>query len=380
MKQKKVVLITNIVAPYRIPLYNYVHKNGEFDFRVIALAEKEKNREWRLAKEKIEFDYQILPGWHLFFVRKKREIPIHLNRGVFKVLWQQKPDIVITSGYDCLAYWQAFFYCKLFKKKYILWNGTTLLSTGGVRGVRRLFKKIIIKGADKYIVYGTKAKEYLEYFGAEPKKIYISTNTVDVKYFHDKVLQNRSDKEFLEKREKYPKNLLLYVGQLIKRKGIKQVLRALSSLDDPEIGFMIVGGGAEEKNLKEFSKKNGLKNVFFEGFQQQEELPKYYALADIFVLPSFQEVWGLVINEALASGLYILCSKYTGAGYDLINKENGRIFNPDDISEIIEQIKFCKKNLDQIKNRRTEISNWAKKNLSIEKSGRNFISAVNSLL
>lgn len=376
----RVVLITNIISPYRIPLYNYIYKKRDFDFKVIALAEKEENREWRLAKEKIEFDYQILPGWHLFFVRKKREIPIHLNRGVFKTLFKYKPEAVITSGYDSLAYWQAFFYCKLFKKKYILWNGTTLLSTGGVRGIRRLFKKIIIKGADKYIVYGTKAKEYLEYFGAKSKDIYLSLNTVDVGYFEREVFRYRNSKDFLAEGEKYPKVLLLYVGQLIKRKGIKQILRALSSLDDPEIGFMIVGGGPEEKDLKEFSKKNGLKNVFFEGFQQQEKLPKYYALADVFILPSFQEVWGLVINEALASGLYVLCSKYAGAGYDLINKENGRIFNPDDISEIIEQIKFCKKNLDQIKNRRTEISNWAKENLDLLKSGDSFISAIKSLV
>ena len=377
---KKIILVTNIISPYRIPLYNYISQNEDFEFKVIALAEKEENREWKLQKDKINFNYQILPGWHLFFRKKTREIPVHINIGILNLIWKYRPDIVITSGYDSLAYWQAFFYCKIFKKKYILWNGTTLLSSGSIGGIRGIFKKIIIKGADKYIAYSTKAREYLEYFGAEPKNIYISTNTVDVRYFHDKVFQYKNSKEFLEDRSKYPDILFLYVGQLIKRKGIRQILKALSPLNDINAGLMIIGNGAEKKNLEEFCEDNGLKNIFFKGFRQQKELLEYYALADVFILPSFQEVWGLVVNEALASGLYVLSSKYAGASYDLINSENGRVFDPSNILETIEQMKFCKNNIEEIKAKRKKIGDWAKENLSIAKSGEQFISAIKSLL
>ena len=379
MKKPKVALITNIVSPYRIPLFNWISKNGNFDFKVIALAESEKNREWRIAKEDIEFDYQTLPGWDTLIRGKKREIPIHLNRGLFKVLWQYNPDIVITSGYDSLAFWQAFLYCKIFRKKYILWNGTTSLSARSIRGVRGLLKKIIITGAEKYIAYGTKAKEYLEKFGADQKDIYISTNTVDVRGIQDKVLLYRNSKGFLEERKKYPKILFLYVGQLIKRKGVGQVLSALNILKDPEIGFMIVGSGPEKKKLEDFCVRNRMKNVFFEGFHQPKELPKYYALADIFILPSFQEVWGLVINEGLASGLYVLCSKYAGAGYNLINGNNGKIFNPYSIREIVDNIKEIKNRFSQLRANREKISCWASENLSIAKSGEGFISAIESI-
>lgn len=377
--KKGVILITNIISPYRIPLFNYINQKRDFDFKVVALAEKEKNREWILAKEKIKFDYQILPGWHLFFWLKKREVPIHLNRGVLKMLLQYKPDVVITTGYDCLAYWLAFLYSKLFRKKYILWNGTTLLSAGSVKRIRGFFKKIIIKGADKYIAYGKEAKKYLEYFGARAEDIYIATNTVDVGYFRNEVFRYRTKENFRKEREKYPKLLLLYVGQLIERKGVGQVLKALNILRDPEIGFIIVGSGPEEENLKKFCQKNSLKNVYFEGFHQQEELPKYYALADVFVLPSFEEVWGLVVNEALASGLYVLCSEYAGAGYDIITEENGKIFDPSNIGQIVAYIKGLKNNLRRIKDRREKISNWAKANLSIAEGGESFISAIKSL-
>jgi len=80
---------------------------------------------------------------------------------VFRILLECKPDVIITSGYDDLAYWQAFLYCEIFRKKFILWDSTTLLSVGSIKGIRGRLKKIIIRGADGYIAYGTKAKEYL---------------------------------------------------------------------------------------------------------------------------------------------------------------------------------------------------------------------------
>ncbi len=375
----KVILITNIISPYRIPLFNIISERGNFHFNVVALAEREKNRKWEIDKEKMRFDYQILPGWHWFIWGKKKDITIHLNRGVFKVLLEYKPDMIITSGYDDLAYWQGFLYCKIFKKKFILWNSTTLLSAGSIEGIRGRLKKIIIRGADKYIAYGTKAKEYLEYFGAESGKIYIGTNTVDMEYFRSRVEEYRNKDSFKNERKQYPKYLLLNVGQLIKRKGVLQVLKALECLKDTKVGLLIVGSGHEESNLKNFCKERKLKNVFFEGFLQQDKLVRYYALADIFVLSSFEEVWGLVVNEALASGLYVLSSKYAGASYDLIKEGwSGEIFEPYDIEEIVDLIERAKENIKDIKKRRDAISKHACKDFNIEKSADDFIKVIKS--
>lgn len=377
MRKKKVILFTNIITPYIIPLYNYINQKGNFNFDVVTLAEREKNREWKLNRERILFNYKILPGLNLFFYGKKREKSIHLNFGVFVFLLIHNPDIIIISGYDCLAYWQAFLYCKLFRKKCILWNGTTLLSAGSLKGVKGFLKRFIIKKSDRFIAYGTKAKEYLEYFGAKPGNIYISLDTVDVNYFQEKVTNFKYRPDVLEDKKKLSNTVILYVGQLIKRKGVIQVLEALKILNDLEISFLIVGSGPEEVNLKKFCNDNNIKNVFFEGFHQQEELPKFYALADIFILPSFEEVWGLVINEALASGLFVLCSKYAGAAYDLINDENGVIFDPYNIEEIVESIKKVKDNISFLRSKRDQISQWAVQNLSIERSGEAVISAIN---
>ena len=335
---------------------------------------------WELSENKIKFDYQILPGWHWFIWGKKKEITIHLNRGVFKALLEYKPDVIITSGYDDLAYWQAFLYCKMFKKKFILWNSTTLLSVGSIKGIRGRLKKIIIRGADKYIAYGTKAKEYLEYFGAESNKIYTATNTVDMEYFSNRVEEYRNKDAFKRERKQYPKYLLLHVGQLIKRKGVLQALKALECIKDLEIGLLIVGSGHEESSLMDFCREKKLNNIFFEGFHQQDELVKYYALADIFILSSFEEVWGLVVNEALASGLYILCSKYAGVVYDLIEEGfNGEVFDPNNIKEFVKVIKKNKQQINDIRKRREIISQGSCKKYDIKKSAQAFIRAIESL-
>jgi len=377
---KNVLIITNIISPYRIPLFNYISLQKDIKFKVVALAELEDNRNWKVKKDYIKFDYEILPGWHSFIWGKKREVAIHINKGIIKVLRRYNPDVVVTSGYDSLAYWQAFLYCKAHRKKYILWNGTTLLSAGSTRGVRGLLKHIIVKGADGYIAYGTKAREYLEYLGAKDENIYISTNTVDTKYFQSKVMEYRNKDSFKIDRKQYPKYLLLYAGQLIRRKGVNRVLKALDNLSDSEIGLIIVGSGPEEDALREFCKNKNIKNVFFERFKQQEELIKYYALADVFILSSLEEVWGLVVNEALASGLYVLSSKYAGASYDLIKEGwNGEIFDPYNVEEIIELLKGVKENIDNIKECRDDISQYACGEFSIKKSAQEFIKAINSV-
>lgn len=379
MKKLKVLLITNIIPPYRIPLYKYIYQAEHFDLKLIALAENEANREWQIAKDQIILNYEVLPGIHKFI--RSREITIHLNWGLWKAILRYKPDIVITSGYDMLAYWAAFLYCKLFKKKYILWNGSTLLSAGRINGFIGKIKQMIIRGADRYIAYGKKAAEYLTHMGASKEYIHVRINTVDMNLFRKKAKELHQDKNIRKKRSRYPKLLMLYVGQLINRKGIFQLLKALNELRDPNVGLLIVGSGPQGGELKQFCKDQKLENVYFEGFQQQEALLRYYALADVLILPSFKEVWGLVVNEALASGIYVLCSKYAGAAYDLIKEGwNGILFNPHSIEELIILIRKAKEQVQDIRARREAISEYACHEFSIERSAKAFSNAVEAVI
>ncbi len=379
MKKPKVLLVTNIIPPYRVPLYEYISKVENLDFKLIALAENEANREWQIAKDQIKLNYSVLSGIHKFI--QSREIAIHLNWGLGKAILRYKPDIVITSGYDMLAYWEAFLYCKVFKKKYILWNSTTLLSTGRINGFIGQMKQIIIGGADRYIAYGKKAAEYLKRMGASKEHIHVGINTVDMNWFRKKAKEFHQDENLLKERSRYPKLLMLYVGQLINRKGIYQLLKALNELHDPNVGLLIVGSGPQGDELKQFCEDQKLENVYFEGFQQQEALLRYYALSDVLILPSLKEVWGLVVNEALASGLYVLCSNYAGAAYDLIKEGwNGILFDPHSIEELVISIRKAKEKIEDIRAQREAISEHACSEFSIERSAKAFSNAVEAAI
>jgi len=378
MRPARVLLITNIISPYRIPLFNYLCNQSGLEFKVITLGEKEANRQWQIMKNQIEFDYQILPGWHKFIWSK--EMPLHLNWGLWRILQTYQPDVLVTSGYDALAYWEAFVYSKIHNKRFILWNGTTLLSTGKMRGLAGLMKRIIIKGADRYVSYGTKAAEYLEYFGAPRERIHVGVNTVDMEWYRREWYAAKEGVSFQVERPKYPPVMLLYVGQLIERKNVKRVLEALVRLRDPDLGIFIVGSGPQESELREFCRGFEMHNVYFEGFKQQSELPRYYSMADILVLPSIKEVWGLVVNEALATGLYVLCSNRAGAAYDLIKEGwNGRVFDPYNVDQLAELIHATKLQIEEIRARREAISEHACREFSIERSAKAFLDAIEAV-
>jgi len=173
---------------------------------------------------------------------------------------------------------------------------------------------------------------------------------------------------------------VLYVGQLVERKGVIQLLKVLDKLRDSEIGLLIIGSGPQEVKLREFCLVQNLHNVFFEGFQQQESLPHYYAMADIFILPSFKEVWGLVVNEALASGLYVLCSNRTGVAHDLIKEGwNGRTFDPHDVDQLAKLIRMTKEQIEEIRAKREAISGHAYREFSIERYAKAFLDAIRAV-
>ena len=120
----KGILLSYTRLPYPAPPFNRLSWNANSKLKVVALAENEANREWRIDRERAIFSYHILPGrhdsiWHW-------ELPAHLNRGVMRALKRDEADIIITSGCDSVAYWGAFPRARILKKPFILCNTSTL--------------------------------------------------------------------------------------------------------------------------------------------------------------------------------------------------------------------------------------------------------------
>lgn len=159
--------------------------------------------------------------------------------------------------------------------------------------------------------------------------------------------------------------MILAVGQFIHRKGFDVLMKAATKIDR-NIGFYIVGGKPTNEYLQ-LQKDLALPNVHFEGFKTKAELAEYFKAADLFVLPTREDIWGLVINEAMAYGLPVVTTKKCVAGMELISDKNCLvdIEDIDGLKQAIERIlnneelknKISKDNL--IKIRQYTIENMA---------------------
>ncbi len=371
----RTVILTPMLSPYRIALFNAVQQLDIVHLKVLSLTEREPNRQWRLEGHNTSFEHVVLPGLH--FQSPGKERFFHINTRVIREVEAFRPDVVVISGYDQPAYWTTALRSRRNGWRLILWNGSTAISSRATTGLRGNLKRLIIRHADAFIAYGTLAKQYLERMGAHPDSITVSLNTVDMEYFRSATANYRRQPSFEDERKQYPPFLLLYVGRLVRSKGLLNLLKAIERLGDPDIGLLIVGSGPLEDHVLRLSHQLCETSVFLESYQQVDALPLFYALADSFALPTFQEPWGLVLNEALAAGLYTLASNRAGAAHDLIQPRlNGEIFDPFMVDDISQCIARAKSRRGDIQHRREDISREACERFGLRRSAEAFITAL----
>lgn len=321
MEKQKVLIITNYPSPYRIPLFEKIAK--KVDLCVYFTMVNDDDRDWELNFP-YRFKYKILTHFNLK-IEGKDILNYHFNPSIFKELLNNNYDIVISGGYSSLTSKIALLICKLKKVPFILWSGSTLYETSRMRKLAMPAIKLFIKNCDAFIVYGSRAKDYIKSFNIPEEKIFIAINVGDVSFFLEKnnILKGQKDRLLKENKIKTKRNIL-FVGRLIPIKGLNYLIEAFKKLNSEfqDLGLLIIGTGPLKHQLLDISKK--CKDIHFIGFIQPPELPNYYKMADIFVLPSTYEVFSIVTSEAMASGLPIVTTTNNGASEDIIiNGVNG---------------------------------------------------------
>jgi glycosyltransferase involved in cell wall biosynthesis len=151
----------------------------------------------------------------------------------------------------------------------------------------------------------------------------------------------------------------------------------VSATDSGEAILLFVGDGRQRGTLEDLATKYGRDDdIRFAGFQNQGELPRYYEIADLFVLPSAQENWGLVVNEAMNFGLPIITTNVVGCASDLVDDSNGRVVPVDDVpalSRAIVELLRDPKQLEVLgRNSLDIIDNWG-----IDEAGDGIVMAAN---
>lgn len=174
----------------------------------------------------------------------------------------------------------------------------------------------------------------------------------------------------------------MYVGQFIERKGIEYLISSFKKYIkvDSDISLLLVGYGPSEDRLKKMSSNLVNKKIFFVNHIEIDQMPKVYGISDVFVLPSLEETWGLVVNEAMAAGLPVITTDKVGSSIDLVKNDiNGFIVK----SKSSEQIYLKLKKI-LSKNGKAEImgNNSLKliNNFSPEKQASAFIKSTQSVV
>jgi glycosyltransferase involved in cell wall biosynthesis len=318
----KVEILSNEIAPYRVPLYNRLSSEEGLDIEVLFCSKRIRERQWEIRTDR-HFKNVILPGFNLRLRKSNyaQEIrTIHVNPTLLLHLFRRSPDVVIAVEFSIPAV-TAFTYCKLLGKRYISWSEGTLYTERHNSRAQQALRHLIIPRADTCIAVSSGAKEKYVALGAHPDRVFIGIQTVDVDAMAQKCQALREAKRTYREEQNISGKIILFTGHLNERKGVIHLLKSLAFLraQIPDVYLVLAGEGPEREKLIDFCRVNGLIDaVTFAGFIPQDALPSFYAAADVFVLPSLEDTFGVVVSEAMASGLPVVCSMYAGAAQDLI--------------------------------------------------------------
>lgn len=328
---KRVLFITNYASPYRVSFFDRLSKDMDVTVLYFDRAEEQKDRaaEWFIAGE----------GGFRAVQLTRRIATIGGESLCVDVLpWLKKGfDAIVVCGYSSATAMLAMAYLRLKKIPFYLEVDGGLIRENS--GLKYRFKKLLVSSATYWIGSGDHTTDYLVHYGARREAVFSYPFTSLWKKDILNRLPSAEEKRRLRQKLGMEENkIAIYVGRFTEAKGMDALLEASPALER-DTGVYFVGGEPGWEHLA-FCKAKGLSHVHFVGFQKKERLADYYMAADVLVLPTKSDVWGLVINEAMACGLPVVTTDKCVAGLELIEDGvNGYIVPVDDTQALAEKIR-----------------------------------------
>ena len=325
----KVLVLTTIMAPYRTNLFNELGKYCDLTVCFEQKNEQSRNKNW-FAESSQYFESIPLKHWDKKVDRIKFDI--------FNQFKKKKYDLAIAYEYSTITAILFMAICRLKKIPYLINMDGNFTNS---HPLKYILKKILISGASGCLAGGEYAKNYFIYYGALEENIYLHHFTS--LYANDILASPLGDQEkrvICKKLQlQHFSKVVITVGRFIKSKRIDVLIAAWKHMPDDWV-LLIVGEGDLEDEYKNQIETLGLKNIKFTGHLDFKTLRQYYLASDLFVLPTELDVWGLVVNEALASGLPVITTDKCIAGLELIvNEFNGFIVPVDAPEQLSKKIK-----------------------------------------
>lgn len=349
MRKYRLAVLNSHPIQYFAPLYRRLALESDIELTVYYCSRLglEAYADEGFGGEVVRWDVPLLEGYHSVFLENLRSgAGVHgfwslINPSIISALRKQRYDAIWVHGHNYLTYLLAYAVAKSVGTAILTRCETHLLlkRPGWKSKVRRPLLSSFYGLCDACLSIGSRNASFYRYHGVPEKKIFSVPYTVDNERFMRQSsltdLTPSQLKSSLGIRDDVP--VVLYASKFSQRKRPFDLLQAKASLEQQgsACAVVMIGAGEEEVSLRDYVRRYGLRDVHFLGFRNQSELPGLYTLADIFVLPSENEPWGLIINEVMCAGVPVVATDEVGAVADLVQEGvNGFLYPAGDVERL----------------------------------------------
>jgi len=299
----RLAIVTNIPAPYRVPVYNDIAANTGVDLHVYYACEREPDRGWDLPE--FRHEHTFLKGRTYTY----RGRFIHDNPEIYDRLKAFKPDVVVTTGFNP-THLYAFAYTRLHKCAHVAMTDGTDRSESGLTEFHRKVRRFMFARSRAFVAASEGGRRLLRSYGVANERIYFSP------------LCANTSVDWRGAPPIEPPVDLLFSGRLVAVKNARfflEVARLVAQMLGRRVSAAILGSGSQEAQLRVHAAAiaNDVE-VRFAGHVSQTDVPRWFLGARLFLFPTLWDPWGVVANEACMAGLPVMVSPHAGVAGELV--------------------------------------------------------------
>lgn len=341
----RIAIVTSHPIQYQAPWFRELARRADIE---VFFCQQQHAADQAMAGYDSAFDWDVplLEGYpHTWLTNVSRrpsvftfsgcdcpDIGAHLSSGGF--------DVCIVNGWYLKAYLQAIVACRRLSIPVLLRGDSQRadLRPLWVRALKYPFYRALLNAVDGHLYVGAANRRYLRHYAVPESRLWFVPHSVDVERFAAAAERARQDGDVDALRKRLGlvdgEIVCLFVGRLIAEKRLQDFVNAIAAASRTRaLTGLIVGSGPLQESLQAQTVAAGAR-ILFAGFANQTLLPSFYAAAQMLVLPSESETWGLVANESLACGTPIIVSDRVGCASDLVTPATGRTFPRGDVAAL----------------------------------------------
>ena len=350
-----------IIAPtcfyYQAPLFRALAADDRIDLTVYFCTEEgvsgtDIKASYGADKLWGERD-ELLGGYKSKFIKNHAPWGSYLkslvglfNLGIWGELRRERPDAVAIMSWMNPTWWLTILACLKFKIPLLLMtdanvDAENLSSSWKTWAKRLLLSDFLFRSASGFLCAGIANRQLYIHYGVPEDKLFPFAYSWGYGSLIEQSKPLDGKKSELRAEYGIPQDAIiaLYCGRFSAEKGSLELVDAFRDVSNPRKALVLVGDGGLRARMQQSVATHGIDSIYFMGFQNREDIAKFYALADLLVLPSHKETWGMVVNEGLCFSLPVVVSDQVGSGADLVTHgENGYVFSAGDVLDLTKGI------------------------------------------